>query len=338
MRMEKISKATMKDGVMKLPTTIGLDTAVENMSNKKLLEVKEMPQLLFSGTFGRGGLGDVRTMTGLLALRAESSQHQLIDQWQQAVAQVPYTLLAYRSIDRSQLYIVVRVAANDGQPPQDTEAYQQLLQAGQRQAIALYQAMAGCTLSSRDISIDTVCPMSYDPQLIYRPEAQPMPVVASKTPDNQQVEMYDDGSISDGPSMDERKRTRLEFLTCLRKALEETPDEADSEVALTTLANSCRQARLEEEYCVKRTLRHWRFKEDEDLTRKVFRAVYATPYNGKTTSQMNRKEQVARTIRDFFNRRYQLRYNEVKKLVEFRPNDGTYQSWQPLGDRELPTP
>ena len=81
----RISKAIVKDGIMKQPVTIELDAAVERMKSKTLLEVKETPQLLVSATFGRGGLDDVRTMTGLLVLHAESTRRQLVRQWQQAV-------------------------------------------------------------------------------------------------------------------------------------------------------------------------------------------------------------------------------------------------------------
>ena len=330
-----ISKANVKDGVMKRPMTIGLDAVVERMSSKKLLEVKEMPQLLFSATFGRGGLGDVRTMTGLLALRAESDQRQLVRQWQQAVQQVPYTLLAYRSLDRRELFVVVRMAPADGREPKDVDEYQRLMCAAQQQAAAIYRAMADCPLACCDVSVESACPMSFDAQLTYRPEALPMPVVLKDTANDPDVRLYDDGSISHAPAADDRERMRLEYLTCLRCALESTPDEGGDEAVLTTLANYCRQARLEEEPCIVRTLRQWRFEQQEDLVRKVFRAAYAVPYKGKAITLMNRKELIARTIRDFFNRRYQLRFNEVKQLVEFRPNDGNYQPWQPLGDREL---
>ena len=42
-----------------------------------------------------------------------------------------------------------------------------------------------------------------------------------------------------------------------------------------------------------------------------------------------------RSIENFLSRRYQLRYNVVKQVVEYRKNDLTFQPWQPLGDRQL---
>ena len=103
---------------------------------------------------------------------------------------------------------------------------------------------------------------------------------------------------------------------------------------VVTLADYCRKAGLGEEACVKRTLWLSRVRLSEDVVRKIFRAAYAKPYEGKLISQMNEKERVARTIREFMTRRYQLRYNEIKQMVEFRLNDQTYQPWQPLTDRD----
>ena len=103
---------------------------------------------------------------------------------------------------------------------------------------------------------------------------------------------------------------------------------------MVTLADYCRKAGLAEEACVKRTLWLSRVRLSEDVVRKIFRAAYAKPYEGKLISQMNEKERIARTIREFMTRRYQLRYNEIKQMVEFRQNDQTYQPWQPLTDRD----
>jgi predicted P-loop ATPase len=42
-----------------------------------------------------------------------------------------------------------------------------------------------------------------------------------------------------------------------------------------------------------------------------------------------------RSIEDFLTRRYQLRYNVVKQVTEFRRNDLTFKPWEPLTDRQM---
>jgi predicted P-loop ATPase len=50
---------------------------------------------------------------------------------------------------------------------------------------------------------------------------------------------------------------------------------------------------------------------------------------------MNGKERTMRSIEDFLSRRYELRYNVVKGITEFRPNDLRFKQWKPLTDRDL---
>ena len=182
------------------------------------------------------------------------------------------------------------------------------------------------------------CLLSYDPQVQCHEEAQAFPVVMTDgdpLAPYRQVTVERDGYVHDYPEYVELERMKQEYYTCLNRALDEHPAVEDAEQALCALAGYCRQAQLEEEASVRRTLWHWRFRESEDTVRKIFRSAYAREYKGKPVSQMNEKERVARTIRDFFARRYQLRYNVVKQLVEFRPNDQTFQRWKPMDDREL---
>jgi predicted P-loop ATPase len=72
-----------------------------------------------------------------------------------------------------------------------------------------------------------------------------------------------------------------------------------------------------------------------DVIRKIFRNAYKTPYDGRPVSQMNEKERIMRSIEDFLSRRYQLRYNVIKQITEFRPNDLRFKQWKPLTDRDL---
>ena len=75
----KISKCTTKDGVCGRPVTTELETIVERMRSEKNREAVEqaaaglyggaadrLPRLLFSGTFGRSGTDDLRTMSVLV--------------------------------------------------------------------------------------------------------------------------------------------------------------------------------------------------------------------------------------------------------------------------------
>ena len=334
----KITKAAMKDGLMKHPVTTTLQAEVERMHSEKMLDGKELPMLMFSATFGRGGFDDVKHFTGLLKLTAVSESEQAISEWQQQAMQLPYTVLAYRSINRHKLHIVVHVAFADGHEATSVEEYVSLLQQAQQQVAVVYQSLIGCEWMSEELQLNKGCATSFDPVVHANEAAQPFPVII-KDDDllrpYRQTQVTDSGNINDRPSAEEQEYMKLEYYTCLRKALEEHPRKEDEEQALCSLAGYCHKAHLDEEASVRRTLWDWHFHESEDLVRKIFRAAYANDYHGKTISQMNQKERIARTIRNFFERRYQLRYNEVKEMVEYRQNDQTFYPWKPLDDREL---
>ncbi len=127
------------------------------------------------------------------------------------------------------------------------------------------------------------------------------------------------------------RQQRLDYYNCLAAALREATD--DEQIVRLT-AENCRRAGLPEEPCVQRTAQQERITLQEDEVRKLFRVVYMKrPLQPR--SALNQKERIARGIEDFFGRRYELRYNTVKKIEEWRPRDGVYHEWQQLTDRDL---
>ena len=50
---------------------------------------------------------------------------------------------------------------------------------------------------------------------------------------------------------------------------------------------------------------------------------------------MNEKERIMRSIEEFLSRRYELRYNVVKGITEFRPNDLRFREWKAMSDRDM---
>ena len=103
----KISKFTTKDGACGRPVTTELETIVERMRSEKNREAVELtsagvrgdaadrlPRLLFSGTFGRGGTDDLRTMSGLVLMDIDCPQGTTeAAEVRCRVARLPYTVL-----------------------------------------------------------------------------------------------------------------------------------------------------------------------------------------------------------------------------------------------------
>ena len=139
------------------------------------------------------------------------------------------------------------------------------------------------------------------------------------------------GLVNETPHVKELRNLRISYYTCLANALRES---ADDEQIVCLTARACRQAQLPEEPCIQRTIDQDCIVLSADEIRKIFRVAY-TDKGLKPHSVLNHKERIARGIADFFNRRYELRYNTVKKIEEWRPRDGVYREWQQLTDRDL---
>ena len=361
----KITKVKTCDGIAAMPVSTELETVISLIrSDKYQKTVAEMatqsynrmldeqghghdgplpasdklPRLVFHGTFGRNGFNDLRTKTYLLMMSVDCRRGMSqISEVRRRIAAVPYTLMAFAGSSQRTLKVVIRVGYADGHEPQSANAYLTLLRKAQEAAIPIYQGLARCDLRRQELTLETGCRMSHDPQLFYQPEATMLPVARDASEPlapYKGVESEDNGMVKWYPAYDEQERLRLEFYTCLQRAIEQHPGD-DDEALVASLAGYCHRAGLAEEGCVKRTLWSSRISQSEDVVRKIFRATYTRPSTGKAASQMNEKERIARSIRDFMARRYQLRYNVVKQMVEFRPNDECFRPWQPLIDREV---
>lgn len=355
----KITKIRTKLGEFQTPVTTDLDLVVARMRSEETKKAADLiahnamasrlamqegmpryhleatnllPYLIFTATFGRGGLDNPKTTTGLLLLNiaCPEGQRQVMDM-RHKVSQVPYTMLAFAGSSGVTLKVIVKV----GDESNDIDM--NFLNDARESAYRLYNALTGCNFYVDELTPHEGCRMSYDAQLYYNPEAQQLPVIREsgdvlKAYKGTQVE--DGGEVVWYPEYNERERLQMEYQACLSKAIDEEAD--DSERCVQLLADYCAKARLGEEGCVKRTQGRFRFRDvSDDLIRKIFRNAYKHPYEGRALSQMNEKERIMRSIENFLNRRYQLRFNVVKQVTEFRKNDLLFKPWEPLTDREL---
>ena len=314
----------------------------EGAPRYQLKDTDRLPYLVFSATFGRKGYDKPVSATGLLMLNIPCPQGlRQVEELRRRVSQIPYTLLAFAGVSGVTLKVIVMCdyPVGDGKTATTVNAsdYLAFLKDAHESAARLYTSLVMCDLLVGEQSLTRGCRMSYDPQLYYNPEALPMPVVREvKNPlaDYEGTKADEAGNVIIFPDNEEHQRIELEYQTCLSKAIDD--GEGQAEKTLQLLADYCRKACLQEEGCVERAIWNMRFKAlGSDVIRKTFRNTYKDPYKGRPLSQMNEKERIMRSIEDFLSRRYQLRYNVVKQVTEFRPNDLRFKRWKPLTDRDL---
>ena len=367
----RITKIKTKDDSIGTPVSCSLEEIVKRMqsdTNAQLVEeisghithalleqqqrgwgrfgirrMDNLPYLIFSGTFGRKGLQDFRQPSGLMLLSVDYGlDTKKMEQIRQSAIQLPQTLLAFRSVSRRSLKIVVRCLPKKGDLPRDAEGYEQFLKDAQEQAVKYYNAFCDCKIGVEEESLRRGCRMSQDSELYYNPEAEAMTVINK---DHSPLAVYPNartdkqGWTTSDPDSGDQDKERADFYACQRKAREDYKPESDDKALqqdgeLTLLAQYCRKSALPMESSVIRAARYAYGISIENI-RSIFKSVYKKTPEGRPMAMMSEKERIARKVQDFFERRYELRFNEMKRLEEFRPKGHDYWPWQPLTDRDV---
>ena len=305
--------------------------------------MEDLPYLIFSSTFGRQGLQAFRQATGLMLLSVDYGLDLArMQQIRQNASELPQTVLIFRSISRRSLKIVVRCQPKGGVLPTDAADYEQFLQDAQQQAAKYYGVFCDCEISLREESLWRGCRMSQDSELYYNPDAEPLTIIRkdrSPLANYPHAQTDRQGWTSSDPEPKDLDKERADFFACRQKAREDyKPEAADKgiqlEGELTLLAQYCRKSALPLESSVIRAARYAYGISIENV-RSIFKSVYEKTAEGKPMAMMSEKERIARKVQDFFERRYELRFNEMKRLEEFRPKGHDYWPWQPLTDRDL---
>ena len=365
----KITKINTSEKAAGMPMTVSLDEIVERMrSNKDTQAVEEvaarvhllrmesrdlnygqlkgaskLPYLIFSALFGRQGTGDLRQPTGLMLLSIDTNgdQRRLME-IRQRVEQLPQTLLAFTGSSRKTLKVVCYCRRAEGELPCDETSYTEFLRLAQQQAAKYYSVFCDFEVQLQEESLNRGCRLSQDAHTYYNKEAQPLTIIEMS---HQSAKAYplartdEQGWVSNGLTWDDVERERRDYYACLNRAFDEvapTPgDPISQERMVTRLAELCCRSGLPEESSVVRTESFPTWHIDTEQLRRMFRTVYTSMEPGEPMSQMTEKQRIAIKVRDFFERRYELRYNEMKRIEEFREKNGQLWPWRPLTKREL---
>ena len=270
--------------------------------------------------------------TGLVLLTLDAAD-QGPELLKQRIAQLPQTALAFTAHDGRQLHVAIRCAPADGQWPADEAAHHRFVTKARQVARCFVEATCQCravAVADDPPVMGGGCRLSSDATAVCNPAAVALPVVGlTALP---AIDDYRRQAATAADADRQRQQADQEFFVCMKHALLDGVEPTD---VVTALAGHCHRVGLSEELCIQRTLHHPRITLDETLVRSIFQSVYARPPQGRLTSQMSQKELIARRVEDFFDRRYELRYNEMKQMEEFRQRGNMNEPWLPLTDRDL---
>ena len=302
-----------------------------------------LPYIIFSSLFSRRGVQWFEGPTGLILLSIDCGDDpQRMAVIRKRAMETPNTVMVFQGCSGRTLKIIVNSQpAGKMQLPKDADNYLQYLKRATRQAARYYEAVLGCRIALPEVSLTYGCRLSHDTEVYYNGKAAPLAIVN----DNKLLGAYplaytdEAGHFASRPPQDDVERQQIDFYTCMAKAREEYAEAGDDALAeeqfMVQLATNCRKSSLPEESSVRRTMLFHQTMMDETVVRKIFRSVYQQQPEGKAWSQLPEKEQIARKVKDFFDRRYELRYNTMKGIEEYRPRSIDYEPWRTLSDRDI---
>ena len=239
---------------------------------------------------------------------------------------LPQTLLAFVGSSGKSAKILIPFTLPDGTLPQIPEQIEMFHAQAYRDAVKWYQPQLKREIELKKPVPELCCRMTFDPTLFYNPNAVPIrieqPVRMPVEPTFSECQQ----EISDPlqrllPGYERYWIISTLFETSLSNALaklDRVDTEEDIHPFLVRLAENCYDSGLSEEDAIRFTLVRRDLKNYELPVRACFKNAYAVSrkFGGKPciTSAMTLVAQ----LEEFMQRRYQLRRNTVKGIVEYR--------------------
>lgn len=108
----------------------------------------------------------------------------------------------------------------------------------------------------------------------------------------------------------------------------------DPQIFITRIADVCADCGLPEEEVASRLVFRF-YKENEDEVRSAVNTVYAEYKGMGTRISMSKHQIIALRLREFLQRRYEIRFNEMLQMTEYRTRNSLAFLFKELGRREL---
>lgn len=263
--------------------------------------------------------------TGIVALKVEgiASMSEKMQVKNDAML-LPQTLAAFEAANGRGVVILALASLPDGTLPRKKEQAELFHIKAYRTATLCYQPTLGRQISIEQPVLEATQMLSYDEDIRINPKA--IPFIISQ-PTAQEVEQLS-SSRNQENILQTRKHNSTPaislyqaFATCYNRALATVnPKErtADPLSAVVRIAHECADAGIPEEEATRRMLWHF-YKEDAQDVRCAVHTVYGDYGELPAFDPDMPKKQVASIrLKEFMQRRYELRYNEVMQMIEYR--------------------
>ena len=238
---------------------------------------------------------------------------------------LPQTLVACEGCDGHSVVILALAALPGLCQPQKRESMELFLAQAYRTAVLCYTPALSFPITIRRPCLDMRVKMPFDTNPMVNLNAVPF-IIEQSTKWDAGYDMIQTGTTENCPisrmAADAENVISMHqmFQACHANAMieikaREWKGEAMAEVSV--IAQKCREAGLPEEEAVRHLLWHY-YNQPETDVRCMVRTAYEKFDKVKIQPCMPKKQVAALRLRDFLTRRYEIRYNVVKGVTEYR--------------------
>lgn len=278
------------------------------------------------------------TITGLNnRMEVEKAKNQ--------VAIMPQTLCAFMSADGHGVHVLSKATLPDGSLPKEKELAELFCAQAYSTSVLCYTPNVEFDIKIEEPSLDKLYLMTQDDApyinphptafIIEQPTRQSINVLANRTEASNRLERL-------RPSAEAFVTFTHKFNAVYHRVVENviaTYHKAEPMRIIPRVAEACAKAGLPEEEVVGR-LQMYFFKIDVEAIRGTVDNIYLTVQEKELfgiTGTLSKHQYVAFRLREFLKRRYDIRYNEVLCMTEYRVRRSLHFTYQELGNRELNT-
>lgn len=289
---------------------------------------------------GKNGNMTWKSYNGVSVIEIRGTNNALeIEKAKRQAAMLPQVFAAFTGADGYSVIALTIASLPDGQLPR-TEM-DCLLFATKAYALSVHtiQPSLDFPICIKAPSLDSSFLKSYDPAPYYNPEALPF---VFEQPEEMDIQRLGTTKENRSPLYDMKPGyesyatfTRV-FNAAFSRALNfSSPlDSNDSDAMMVRIAEECAKVGLPQEETTVRIHHHFHDYEISDV-RLTVKNVYEHNDCRKRYSAFSKHQIVAYRLREFIERRYDIRYNEVMQMTEFRERQGLRFMYRELNRREI---
>lgn len=310
-------------------------------SGEQLECTQKIPCLIFGCAVSKNKEGiEEWTYNGCVTLEVSCpSGHKEAAEVRRQAAQLPQTLVAFIGSSNRSVKIIVPFVLPKGGLPAEREQIEWFHAHAYRKAIQYYQPQLNQEFELKPPSPTQACRMSFDPELFFNPQAmaikmeQPMQMPAEPTFEEQQ-QAIKDPLMRLLPGYERHNIVTTLFETSFYNALQ-LFEKADIQPFLVRLSENCHASGIPEEDAIRWTLLRSDLQKYEVQVRASFRSTYEAKkkFGGKPC--IPAPMTLVAQLEEFIRRRYFLRRNVMKGIVEYREIKSYHFSFRPVTKQAL---